>query len=386
MSDKGLLPCCTPIEEFPRIDKMQVSYTIHSAIEISNEQSPLYIDVGLMFTMAKGGVDVKIKEVAEKLNLSPRAIRLYEAKGLLSPAKQVDNLYRMFTEKDIWKLQTIISLRESGMSLKDIKQALEYLDDDNTEELQYYLELQRTVMMSEWLQMKQVIETTDRMISLLKTEKSLPLEHISQLAEASKKLREERSSWKDRWDFNRLASTFDEQVARHSGHFADYDEALDSIVRLIAPTQGEQGLDIGAGTGNLAARFMERGISMSAVDQSKEMLRLCQKKHSGLDTRLGNFLALPYLGGRFDFTVSSFALHHLTLEQQLLALDEMRRILKPNGRICIADLMVSHESDKNNVEQYPRLHTLKLWFESNGYTVHTLPINPLLHVVFAIPI
>jgi putative AdoMet-dependent methyltransferase len=338
-----------------------------------------------MFTMATGGVDVKIKEVADKLNLSPRAIRLYEAKGLLSPAKQEDNLYRKFTEKDIWKLQTIISLRESGMSLKDIKQALEYLDEDNTEELQYYLELQRTVMMSEWLQMKQVIETTDRMISLLKTEKSLPLEHIFQLAEASKKLREERSSWKDKWDFNRLASTHDEQVASHSGHFADYDEALDSIVRLIAPTHGEHGLDIGAGTGNLAARFMERGIIMSAVDQSKEMLRLCQKKHTHLDTRLGNFLALPYLGGQFDFAVSSFAFHHLTHEQQL-ALDEMRRVLKPNGRICIADLMVSHESDKNTAEQYPRLQTLKLWFESNGYRVLSLPINPLLHVVCAIPI
>jgi DNA-binding transcriptional MerR regulator len=145
MSDIALWPLCTPFEEIPRID------------ENYNEQSPLYIDVGLMFTMTKGGVEVKIKEVADKLNLSPRAIRLYEAKGLLSPTKQVDNLYRTFTEKDIWKLQTIISLRESGMSLKDIKQALENLDEDNTEELQYYLELQRTVMMSEWLQMKQVI-------------------------------------------------------------------------------------------------------------------------------------------------------------------------------------------------------------------------------------
>jgi DNA-binding transcriptional MerR regulator len=373
MSDIALWPLCTPFEEIPRID------------ENCNEQSPLYIDVGLMFTMTKGGVEVKIKEVADKLNLSPRAIRLYEAKGLLSPTKQVDNLYRTFTEKDIWKLQTIISLRESGMSLKDIKQALENLDEDNTEELQYYLELQRTVMMSEWLQMKQVIETTDRMITLLKTEKSLPLEHIFHLAEASKKLREERSSWKDKWDFNRLASTHDEQVARHSGHFADYDEALDFIVRLIAPTHGEQGLDIGAGTGNLAARFIARGISLSAVDQSREMLRLCHKKHPGLETRLGNFLALPYLGGLFDFAVSSFAFHHLTHEQQQLALDEMRRVLKPNGRICIADLMISNESDKNSVQQYPYLQTLIIWFESNGYRVHSQPVNPLLHVVCAVP-
>ena len=81
-------------------------------------------------------------------------------KGLLAPAKQLHNQYRSFTEQDIWRLQTIIALRESGMPLDAIKHTLKEMDKENHEELQYYLELQRSALVSQWLEMKQVIETT----------------------------------------------------------------------------------------------------------------------------------------------------------------------------------------------------------------------------------
>lgn len=326
---------------------------------------------------------MRIKEVADKLNLSPRAIRFYEKKGLLTPAKQANNLYRTFTDQDIWRLQTIVSLREAGMTLADIKQALEKWDEHDKEELQYYLELQRSAMMAEWLQMKQMLETTDRMIELLKAEQSLPIERIFELAEGSKQRREQRSNWKDRWNFNQLAPTHDERVAANSGSYADYDHALDSIVQCVTPLQGEQGLDIGTGTGNLAARFMKRGNSMSGVDQSKEMLRLCQRKHPEIETRIGNFLAIPYMREQFDFVVSSFAFHHLTSDQQLLALAEMDRVLKPNGRVCIADLMDSGEGSNHDTPEYPAIQPLLRWFKSNGYQTTTHRVNEGLHILHA---
>ncbi len=113
---------------------------------------------------------MKIKEVAEKLNISPRAIRFYEEKGLVIPDKQANNQYREFSEQDIWRLQTIIALREAGMTIDDIKRALEKIEGADKQELQYYLELQRSVMFSKWLEIKQIIETTDYMISILKRE------------------------------------------------------------------------------------------------------------------------------------------------------------------------------------------------------------------------
>jgi putative AdoMet-dependent methyltransferase len=331
---------------------------------------------------------MKIKEVTDKLNISPRAVRFYEEKGLLFPTKQEHNLYRTFTEKDVWRLQTIISLREAGMSLSHIRSALQQIDEHNEEELQYYLELQRSVLLSQWLEIKQVIETTEHMITLLKTEQALPIDHIYELAEASKKLREQRSSWKDKWDFNRQAPNHDEQVSLNSGNYLDYDVALDCIVEWVAPGQGEVGLDIGTGTGNLAGRLINQGITMAGVDQSKEMLRICQRKYPAMETRLGNFLALPYLNGQFDFIVSSFAFHHLAEGQQILALEEMRRVLNPSGRICLADLMVANASlqeESGENHNYPNIEALHAWFESNDYQVRTQQLNPHLHLIYAVP-
>ncbi|RKP51642.1 methyltransferase domain-containing protein [Cohnella endophytica] len=334
---------------------------------------------------------MRITEVANKLNISPRAIRFYEEKGLLSPAKHRDNQYRDFSEQDVWRLQTVISLREAGMPIADIRSALAGMGDNDAGELQYYLELQRSVMMSEWLQIKQVIETTERMIALVKSERSLPLEHIFRLAEASKELREHRGNWQDKWDFDLLASTHDERVAENQGNYADYDRALDLIAERVRPKDNELGLDIGTGTGNLAARFKQAGARMSGVDQSKEMLRLCQVKHPGLETRVGNFLALPYLEEQFDFVVSSFAFHHLGPEQQLLSLDEMKRVLKSNGRIGIADLMVSgipadsadSVASRSQPPECIDLDRLLPWFADNGFRADVQRVNEWLHVLCA---
>ena len=69
------------------------------------------------------------------------------------------------------------------MPLDAIKHTLKEMDKENHEELQYYLELQRSALVSQWLEMKQVIETTDHMINLLKTNRTLPLDAIYKLAE-----------------------------------------------------------------------------------------------------------------------------------------------------------------------------------------------------------
>jgi hypothetical protein len=75
------------------------------------------------------------------------------------------------------------------------------------------------------------------MITLLKTEQALPIDHIYELAEASKKLREQRSGWKDKWDFNRQAPSHDEQVSLNSGSYTDYDVALDFMWSGFPPVR-----------------------------------------------------------------------------------------------------------------------------------------------------
>jgi len=331
---------------------------------------------------------MRIKEVADKLNISAKAIRFYEKKGLISPHKQNQNQYREFDEKDIWRLQTIISLREAGMTITAIKKALDHPHGPDNEELQYYLELQRSVMFSKWLEIKQIIETTDVMIEIVKNENSLPLADIYRLAEGSKRLREERKGWKDQWNYDKLARLHDQRVLSDTAAYQDYELALDLTVKWVSPAFGELGLDIGAGTGNLAGKLMERGATMAAVDQSIEMLKQCRAKYPMMETKLGNFLAIPYLDGKFDFIVSSFAFHHLTDEQKTLAIEEMRRVLKPHGRICMTDLMLS-PGDSPEAESsrkfYASLTDLLKLFGDFGYRTKFHRINERLHLVYAVP-
>jgi ubiquinone/menaquinone biosynthesis C-methylase UbiE len=241
-------------------------------------------------------------------------------------------------------------------------------------------------MFAKWVEMKQMIETADRMIETLRQNRTLPIDDIYQLAESSRILREQRA-WEDRWGFDELAGDHDRLVREDKTKYPDYDEALRLIVKRAAPVRGERGLDIGTGTGNLAGLCLEAGAAMAAVDQSKEMLKACRRKFPEVETRLGNFLALPYLDGRFDFVVSSFALRHLTGSQILLAVQEMRRVLKPHGRICIADLMTIGESGAcGSSETGLPLPALLDALETNGYITKLDQMGERLHVVLAVPV
>ncbi|WP_046227564.1 methyltransferase domain-containing protein [Paenibacillus dauci] len=305
---------------------------------------------------------MKINELARKLGITSRTIRFYEQHGLLEPARQQDNQYRVFVEEDIWRLQTIIALREAGMPLKDIRNVLEPTGLPDNERLRYYLELQHSLLTTQWLEMKRMTETTAQMIELLRSRQELPIGEIYQLADHSRKLREMRQNWQDHWDFDQRASNHDDYVQTETGEYPDYEKALDSTASAIQGIAAEHGLDLGTGTGNLAGRLLRRGIRMSGVDQSQEMLKQCRSKFPEMDLRIGNLLAIPYPDQYFDFVVSSFTLRHLSAEQQLLALPEIQRVLKPHGRICITD-RTSILSDGNG----SHAEFLLDWLNSHGF-------------------
>ncbi|WP_442601039.1 MerR family transcriptional regulator [Paenibacillus sp. KN14-4R] len=335
---------------------------------------------------------MRIKQIAEKLGISPRAIRFYEESGLISPSKR-ENQYRSFSENELWRLQTIIALREVGMSIDAIKSVLAEVEQGDEHEVLDYLEMQRAISFSQWVELKHNIDTTDRMIALLKQKKTLVLDDFFQIAEGSKRLREARTNWQDHWDFDQQATVYDEQVRGLQSSFThpDYDQALDRTFTRLTPKAGEIGLEIGVGTGNLARRFVEQSIQMIGIDQSKEMLKQCRLKLPDMETKIGNFLAIPCLDGQFDFVVTSFAFHHLTDEQKPLALAEMRRVLKPHGRICITDLIFEDEEARllameHHNKYYANLSMLLSWFDDQGCLTKHEPINEFVQIVYAVPI
>lgn len=348
-----------------------------------------------------------IKEISERLQISPRAIRYYEEKGLIMPVKQENSGYRMFTEQDAARLQTIVSLREVGMSLEEIGLVLAEMEEGDSEDVLHHLELQRAVLFSQMVEIRQAIKTTDRIIAKGKEQTKLEWDDIYEWTASLRHAKKLRSNWRDHWNYDSYAIHHDERVEstqQKYGSYPNYRNALRRVLEAVNPEKGEKGVDLGTGTGNLAALFMESGAEMKGMDQSIAMLREAERKHPGYEVRLGNFLAIPYDDYQFDFAVMSYALHHLTEDQKLLALLEIKRILKPHGRIGIVDFMFENRQAREeyihmlreegredviaDIEKsyYADRSRLTGWFEQHGYVTKTEEIQKRLHFIYAVPV
>ena len=110
----------------------------------------------------------------------------------------------------------------------------------------------------------------------------------------------------------------------------------------IAP--GESVLDVGCGTGTLAIAAKRRVGAVgevSGIDASVEMIERANKKakRAKTDVTFKTALAesLPFSDARFDVVLSTVMLHHLRRAVREQSVREMRRVLKPGGRLLIVD-------------------------------------------------
>ncbi len=99
---------------------------------------------------------------------------------------------------------------------------------------------------------------------------------------------------------------------------------------------GHRALDVGCGSGPLDAALRDRSAVVAGIDSSAGMLALARR-------RLGNDVALhlvdlgdrlPFEDGAFDDVVASLILHYL--EDWGPALAELRRVLRPGGRLIVS--------------------------------------------------
>ncbi len=153
-----------------------------------------------------------------------------------------------------------------------------------------------------------------------------------------------------KWDFDRWAERYDETVRRayqtDEWMYRNYEEVLNQVVVFaqdILDKPKVTVVDIGVGTGNLAQKFVGKVERLIGIDPSPEMLKIAQEKLPEIETKEGSFLELPVADNSTDLVVSSYALHHLTEDEKLKALEEMSRILKSQGKIIMADLMFANQ-------------------------------------------
>ncbi len=72
-----------------------------------------------------------IREMCDAFDVTPRALRFYESKELLSPIRE--GTRRLFTKRDRARLKLILRGKRFGFSLEEIRQLLDLYDEDPTQ-------------------------------------------------------------------------------------------------------------------------------------------------------------------------------------------------------------------------------------------------------------
>ncbi len=183
--------------------------------------------------------------------------------------------------------------------------------------------------------------------------------HLNDIPEAAhdderiSRLLEEKKS-KSKKFFNDLACDWD---VLNKEILGDFD--LPARVARAMPENCRLAVDLGCGTGMVMKAMLPAADEVVGVDLSPGMLDACRRAFEALpgaankvSLRIGEMEHLPLRDHEADFASVNLVLHHL--QRPELALQEIRRILSPKGRLFISDF------EKHN-DEYMRKRFSDLW-------------------------
>jgi SAM-dependent methyltransferase len=134
--------------------------------------------------------------------------------------------------------------------------------------------------------------------------------------------------------FDSIAGVYDDSLPPHV-----VEHYLRKRVRFVLEhCPRGSGLDVGCGTGVLAARLAAAGYEMSGVDPSEGMLGVLRERAPEVRAVRASGTELPFAGDCFDVVTSVAVLHHIADPAGVrLALAEMVRVVRPGGRVLVWD-------------------------------------------------
>lgn len=155
---------------------------------------------------------------------------------------------------------------------------------------------------------------------------------------------------------SRILDQFTRQAAPFAQAPAIRDqEALDRIVKMAEAGADDTSLDVACGPGLLAcafARVVRHAVGLDLTPAMLEQARKTQAEQglTNVTWHHGDVNALPFPDLHFSIVSSRFAFHHLL--DPLAALEEMKRVCKPGGRVVVADMApAADKADALNAEE-----------------------------------
>jgi len=166
-----------------------------------------------------------------------------------------------------------------------------------------------------------------------------------------------------------------------------YESFIDTLISLSDVRSEDVVLDVATGTGVIPLRLFQKGKSggkIIGLDITQAMLLRAQAKlrsHQAplpVELTCASAMTMPYKNGYFDAVLCGLATHHLDVPQVLA---EMQRVLKPGGRLNIADVGGSASWRLPVVNSLIRLATFAYFLPKEGYARAKSEANALFNVL-----
>jgi DNA-binding transcriptional MerR regulator len=131
-----------------------------------------------------------VKELSKLTDVSVQTLHHYDRIGLLTPSVRLANGYRLYSEKDLLKLQQIIALKFFGFELSQIKKLLNTEVDviDHFADQSSFLEEKAKILF-------EASQTLKNIVSECSHDKSIPWETIIQLIEVYRMTQQLEKTW-----------------------------------------------------------------------------------------------------------------------------------------------------------------------------------------------
>ncbi len=130
----------------------------------------------------------------------------------------------------------------------------------------------------------------------------------------------------------------------------------EDLIDILNPQPGEEILDLGCGTGDLAQLITDRGARVTGIDSSKEMIDAAKEKYPWISFDIQSATDFSF-NKKFDAVFSNAALHWILEKEKVVK--RVHECLKPNGRF-VAEL-----GGKGNVEKI--INALKTSLATHGF-------------------
>jgi SAM-dependent methyltransferase len=141
--------------------------------------------------------------------------------------------------------------------------------------------------------------------------------------------------------FNDVEDSYDRVAAEYSARiFGELEHKPFDRQLLDRFAERIQGLgpvcDLGCGPGHVARYLHERGVRVTGLDLSAEMVEQARRLNPGMEFRQGNMLSLDFDGGAWGGIAAFYSIIHVPRSEIADALAEMKRVLRPGGLLLLA--------------------------------------------------